>query len=157
LPFSHVECPEFRATVHPGWKVCVGTLFHPSATALHHSFFRRKCLRESISTRCPPFEEMPKIPMTEAAITQALPPADFGVSAICVGAPVERDEQDVQEEDMEEQDVGGDSDMGESDGPESSEDAVEDLTASTEGASGAVRGGRVRTPSVCHSGAQWTS
>ncbi len=21
LPFSHVECPEFRATVHPGWKV----------------------------------------------------------------------------------------------------------------------------------------
>jgi len=21
LPFSHVECPEFRATVHPAWKV----------------------------------------------------------------------------------------------------------------------------------------
>ena len=21
LPFSHVECPEFRATVHPAWKI----------------------------------------------------------------------------------------------------------------------------------------
>jgi hypothetical protein len=21
LPFSHVQCPEFRATVHPAWKV----------------------------------------------------------------------------------------------------------------------------------------
>jgi hypothetical protein len=105
----------------------------------------------------PTFEEMPKIPMTEAAITQALPPADFGVSAICVGAPVERDDQDVQEEDMEEQDVGGDGDMGESDGPESSEDPVEDMTGSSEGASGAVRGGRVRAPSVRHSGGEWTS
>jgi hypothetical protein len=51
----------------------------------------------------PTFEDMPQTPMTEAAIRAALPPADFGVSAICVGAPVERDDQDVQEEDMEDE------------------------------------------------------
>ncbi len=44
------------------------------------------------------------------------PPGDFGVSAICVGAPVERDEQDVQEEDMEDEDMEEAGDMGDSDG-----------------------------------------
>jgi hypothetical protein len=46
----------------------------------------------------------------------ALPPADFGVSAICVGAPVERDEQDGQEQDIEDDDMDEVGDMGVSDG-----------------------------------------
>ena len=101
------------------------------------------------------FEDMPKVPMTEAAIRVALPPADFGVSAICVGAPVERDEQDVQEEDLEEQVVEEVVDVGESDGSESSEEAILDLTAPSEEAAGAGRGGRVRTPSVRVNGAEY--
>jgi hypothetical protein len=59
---------------------------------------------------------MPRTPMTEADIRAALPPADFGVSAISVGTPVERDEQDVQEEDMEDEGMEEVGDMGDSDG-----------------------------------------
>jgi len=77
----------------------------------------------------PTFEDMPQSPMTAAAIRAALPPADFGVSAICVGAPVERDEQDVQEEDMEDEDMEEVGEMGDSDGMDSSEEAVHDLTS----------------------------
>ena len=40
----------------------------------------------------PTFEDMTQTPMTEADIRSALPTTDFGVSAICVGAPVESDE-----------------------------------------------------------------
>ena len=87
--------------------------------------------------------------MTEAAIRAQLPPADFGVSAICVGAPVDREEQDVQE-DMEEEGMDQVDDMGESDGMESSEEAV-DLSGSSEGAADGFRGGRLRTPSLSHS------
>ncbi len=43
----------------------------------------------------PTFEDMSQSPMTEAVIRAVLPPADFGVSAICVGVPVERYEQGV--------------------------------------------------------------
>ena len=136
--------------------VC-GDALPPKRNRTAPQFFQAQVSARVNFDALPTFEEMPKIPMTEVAITQGLPPADFGVSAICVGAPVERDEQDVQEEDMEEQDVGGDGDMGESDGPESSEAAVEDLTVSSEGASGTVRGGRLRTPSVRHSGGEWIS
>ena len=77
----------------------------------------------------PTFEDMPQSPMTAAAIRAALPPADFGVSAICVGAPVERDEQDVQEEDMEDEGMEEVGEMGDSDGMDSSEEAVHDLTS----------------------------
>ena len=87
--------------------------------------------------------------MTEAAIRAQLPPADFGVSAICVGAPVEREEQDVQE-DMEEEGMEQVDDMGESDGMESSEEAV-DLSGSSEGAADGFRGGRLRTPPLSRS------
>ena len=97
----------------------------------------------------PTFECMPKHPMTEAAIRAQLPPADFGVSAICVGAPVEREEQDVQE-DMEEEGMEQVDDMGESDGMESSEEAV-DLSGSSEGAADGFRGGRLRTPPLSRS------
>jgi hypothetical protein len=64
----------------------------------------------------PTFEDMPETPMTEVDIRATLPPTDFGVSVICVGAPVERDEQDVQEEDMEDEDMEEVGDMGDSDG-----------------------------------------
>ena len=66
----------------------------------------------------PTFEDMPQTPMTEVAIRAALPPADFGVSVICVGAPVrvECDELDVQEEDMEDEGIEEVDDMGDSDG-----------------------------------------
>ena len=97
----------------------------------------------------PTFECMPKHPMTEAAIRAQLPPADFGVSAICAGAPVEREEQDVQE-DMEEEGMEQVDDMGESDGMESSEEAV-DLSGSSEGAADGFRGGRLRTPPLSRS------
>ena len=53
--------------------------------------------------------------MTEAAIRAALPATDFGVSAICVGAPVERDDQHQQAEDMEEEGMEEVGDVGESD------------------------------------------
>ena len=94
--------------------------------------------------------------MTEAVIMAALTPADFGVSVICVGEPVECDEQDVQEEDMEEEDMEEVGDMGESDGLESSEEAVLDLTRSSEDTVGAVRGDRLRTPS-CHVSGGWSA
>ena len=75
------------------------------------------------------FEDMPQSPMTEAVIRAVLPPADFGVSTICVGAPVERDEQDVQEEDMEDEGMEEADEMADSDGLDSSEEAVHDLTS----------------------------
>ena len=87
--------------------------------------------------------------MTEAVIRTQLSPVDFGVSAICVGAPVEREEQDVQE-DMEEEGMEQVDDMGESDGMESSEEAV-DLSGSSEGAADGFRGGRLRTPPLSRS------
>ena len=87
--------------------------------------------------------------MTEAVIRAQLPSADFGVSVICVGAPVEREEQDVQE-DMEAEGMEQVDDMGESDGMESSEEAV-DLSGSSEGAADGFRGGRLRTPPLSHS------
>ncbi len=59
---------------------------------------------------------MPQTLMTEAAIRAAFPPSDFGVSTICVGAPVDRDEQDGQEEDMEDEVMEEVGDMGDSDG-----------------------------------------
>jgi hypothetical protein len=46
-----------------------------------------------------------------------------------VGAPVERDEQDVQEEDMEDEGMEEVGKMGDSDGLDSSEEAVHDLTS----------------------------
>jgi hypothetical protein len=46
-----------------------------------------------------------------------------------VGAPVERDDQDVQEEDMEDEDMEEVGEMGDSDGLDSSEEAVQDLTS----------------------------
>ena len=64
----------------------------------------------------PTFEDMSQTPMTEADIRTVFPPTDFGVSAICVGAPVERDEQDVQEGDMEDEGMQEVGDMGDSDG-----------------------------------------
>ena len=51
------------------------------------------------------------------------------MSAICVGAPVERDEQDVQEEDMEDEGMEEVGEMGDSDGMDSSEEAVHDFTS----------------------------
>ena len=66
-----------------------------------------------------------------------------------VGAPVEREEQDVQE-DMEEEGMEQVDDMGESDGMESSEEAV-DLSGSSEGAADGFRGGRLRTPPLSRS------
>ncbi len=87
--------------------------------------------------------------MTESAIRSQLTPADFGVSAICVGAPVEREDQDVQE-DMEEEGMQQVDDMGESDGMESSEETV-DLSGSSEGAADGFRGGRLRTPPLSRS------
>ena len=51
------------------------------------------------------------------------------LSAICVGAPVERDEQDVQEEDMEDEGMEEVGEMGDSDGMDSSEETVHDLTS----------------------------
>ncbi len=62
------------------------------------------------------FEDMPQTPITEDSIRSVFPPADFGVSTICVGTPVERDEQDVQEEDMEDEGMEEVGDMGDSDG-----------------------------------------
>ena len=104
----------------------------------------------------PTFEEMPKIPMTEAAIRAALPATDFGVSAICVGAPVERDDQHQEGEDMEEEVMEEVDDVGESDGLEISEETVSDLTMSSEEAPGAVRGVRLRTPAHRVNGGEWS-
>jgi hypothetical protein len=75
------------------------------------------------------FEDMSQSPMTASSIRTAFPPADFGVSVICVGAPVERDEQDVQEEDMEDEGMEEVGEMGDSDGMDSGEEAVHDLTS----------------------------
>ncbi len=105
----------------------------------------------------PTFEDMPKTPMTEAVIRTVLSPTDFGVNVICVGIPVERDEQDVQEEDMEEEVMEEVGEMGESDGLESSEETVSDLTTSSEDAAGAIRGVRLYTPSSHVSGGEWSS
>ena len=66
-----------------------------------------------------------------------------------MGAPVEREEQDVQE-DMEEEGMEQVDDMGESDGMESSEEAV-DLSGSSEGSADGFRGGRLRTPPLSRS------
>ncbi len=77
----------------------------------------------------PTFEDMPQTPMTEAVIGAVLSPDDFGVRAICVGASVERDDQDVEEEDMEDEGMEEVGEMGDSDGLDSSEEAVQDLTS----------------------------
>ena len=103
----------------------------------------------------PTFEDMSSIPMTEATIRAELPPADFGVSAVCVGAPVESDEQDVQEEDMEEEGMDEVGQMVDSDGQESSEEEVAELTGSTTGAGGDRRV-RIRRPSSRVSGDEWS-
>jgi hypothetical protein len=104
----------------------------------------------------PTFEDMPQTPMTEPVIRAVLPPADFGVSVICVGEPVERDEQDVQEEDMEDEDMEEVVEMGDSDGLDSSEETVHDLTTTSEDAADGVRGGRLRIPSCPVSGGEWS-
>ncbi len=46
-----------------------------------------------------------------------------------MGAPVERDDQDVQEEDMEDEGMEEVDKMGDSDGLDCSEEAVQDLTS----------------------------
>jgi hypothetical protein len=91
----------------------------------HHPFFFSRVNFDALPT----FEDMPQSPMTEAAIRTTLPPVDFGVSVICVGVPVERDEQDVQEEDMEDEGMEEVGEMGDSDGMDSSEETVHDLTS----------------------------
>ncbi len=78
----------------------------------------------------PTFEDMPQTPMTEASIGTVLTPTDFGMNTICVGSPVECDDQDVQEEDMEDEGMEEVGEMGDSDGLDSSEEAVQDLTSS---------------------------
>jgi hypothetical protein len=52
----------------------------------------------------------------KVAIRVPLSPTDFGVSAICVGTPVECNEEDGQEEDIEDDDMEEVGDMGVSDG-----------------------------------------
>ena len=94
--------------------------------------------------------------MTEAAIRAALPPSDFGVSTICVGAPVERDEQDELEQDMEEEVMEEVGEMGESAAQESGEDEVTDMTTSTQDAGDVARGGRVHIPSFRNTGEMWS-
>jgi hypothetical protein len=105
----------------------------------------------------PTFEEMPKTPMTPADITVALPPADFGVSTICVGAPVDREEQDVQEENMEVEGVEevDENEMGESDAVGSGEEEIHDMTTSSTDVGDGAGGGRRRTASSRVSGEQW--
>ena len=46
--------------------------------------------------------------------------------------------------------------MGDSDGLDSSDEAVHDLTTTSEDAAGSVRGGRLRIPSCRVSGGEWS-
>jgi hypothetical protein len=108
--------------------VC-GDALPPKRNSTAPQFFQALVSARVNFDALPTFEDMPQSPMTETAIRAMLPPADFGVSAICVGAPVERDEKDVQEEDMEDEGMEEVGEMGDSDGLDSSEEAVHDLTS----------------------------
>ena len=120
--------------------VC-GDALPPKRNRTAPQFFQTQVSARVNFDALPTFEGMPKIPMTEAAITQALPPVDFGVSAICVGAPVDREEQDVQEENMEVEGVEEVDEMGESDAVGSGEEEIHDMTTSSTDVAGGAGGG----------------
>jgi hypothetical protein len=103
----------------------------------------------------PTFEQMSKTPMTQAAIPAALPPADFGVSAICVGAPVDREEQDEEDQNMEVEEVEEVDEMVESEAVGSGEEDIHDLTTTSTDVAGGAGGGRRRTASSRVSGVEW--
>ncbi len=106
-----------------------GDALPPKRNSTVPQFFQAQVSARVNFDALPTFEDMPQSPMTEAAIRAALPPAEFGVSVICVGAPVERDELNVQEVDMEDEGMEEVGEMGDSDGLHSSEEAVHDLTS----------------------------
>lgn len=118
-------------------------------------FFQAQVFARVNFDALPTFEEMPKTPMTQASITASLPPADFGVSAICVGAPVDREEQDVQEENMEVEGEEEVDEIGESDAVGSGGEEIHDLTTSSTHVGGGAGGGRRRTASSRVSGVEW--
>ncbi len=134
-----------------------GDALSPNRNRTAPQFFQAQVSARVNFDALPTFEDIPQSPMTAPAIRAALAPADFGVSAMCVGEPVERDEQDVQEEDMEDEDMEEVGEMGDSDGMDSSEETVHDLTSSSEDTAGAVRGGRLRIPSCRVSGGEWSA
>jgi hypothetical protein len=103
--------------------VC-GDALPPKVNSTAPQFFQAQVSARVNFHALPTFEDMPQSPMTEAAIRVVLPPVDFGVSVICVGAPVESDGQDVQEEDMEDEGMEEVGEMGDSDGLDSSEETV---------------------------------
>ncbi len=74
--------------------VC-GDALPPKHNSTEPQFFQTQVYARVNFDALPTFEDMPQSPMTETDIRAELPPADFGVSAICVGAPVERDENCV--------------------------------------------------------------
>ena len=77
------------------------------------------------------------------------------VSAICVGAPVDREEQDVQEENMEVEGEEEVDEIGESDAVGSGGEEIHDLTTSSTHVGGGAGGGRRRTASSRVSGEEW--
>ena len=93
--------------------------------------------------------------MTEAAIRAQLPPTDFGVSAICVGAPVDREEQDEEDQNMEVEEVEEVDEMVESEAVGSGEEDIHDLTTTSTDVAGGAGGGRRRTASSRVSGVEW--
>ena len=95
--------------------VCGDTL-PPKRNLTTSQFFQTQVSTRVNFDALPTFEDMTQTPMTEAVIRTSLPPTDFGVRVICVGTPVDLDEQDGWEEDMEDEVMEKVGDMGDSDG-----------------------------------------